>query len=117
MARAAFTKRTLAALAQSVGVTGPGQRVQAMCAYCDHMGTVEWLSAEAEEALRTHHLNYRGRRKLMPHEIITTTFEIDHVFPWSRGGSDDPSNLAYACRPCNTEKRNRTPEEWLGVAV
>ena len=36
---------------------------------------------------------------------------LDHIMPWSRGGSDDPSNLATACAPCNTKKRNRTPEE------
>ncbi len=36
---------------------------------------------------------------------------IDHVVPRSRGGLDDWENLAAACRPCNTAKRNRTPAE------
>lgn len=31
-------------------------------------------------------------------------FQIDHVIPLSRGGSNWPSNLALACRPCNAGK-------------
>lgn len=29
---------------------------------------------------------------------------VDHVIPAALGGSDDPSNLATACEPCNTGK-------------
>lgn len=36
---------------------------------------------------------------------------IDHVFPKSRGGNNDLDNLATCCRPCNTKKAARTPEE------
>ena len=36
---------------------------------------------------------------------------IDHVVPRSRGGRDIWDNLAAACRPCNSKKRNRTPDE------
>lgn len=36
---------------------------------------------------------------------------IDHVVPRSRGGRDAWDNLAAACRPCNTRKRDRTPDE------
>lgn len=36
---------------------------------------------------------------------------IDHVVPRSRGGRDVWDNLAAACRPCNTRKRDRTPDE------
>lgn len=39
-------------------------------------------------------------------------FEIDHVIPWSRGGSDEEANLATACRACNQDKSDRTPDEW-----
>ena len=38
--------------------------------------------------------------------------ECDHITPVSRGGSNDRSNLATACRPCNRAKRDKTPEEW-----
>lgn len=35
----------------------------------------------------------------------------DHVIPKSRGGSDDLSNLVWACNRCNSKKGARTPEE------
>jgi hypothetical protein len=40
--------------------------------------------------------------------------QADHVVPRSRGGSDDISNLATACAPCNQSKGARTPAEWGG---
>jgi 5-methylcytosine-specific restriction endonuclease McrA len=36
---------------------------------------------------------------------------IDHIVPRSRGGRDVWDNLAAACRPCNSAKRDRTPDE------
>lgn len=36
---------------------------------------------------------------------------VDHVFPKSRGGPSTFENLVCACVPCNTRKRDRTPEE------
>jgi len=36
---------------------------------------------------------------------------IDHVLPRSRGGPHVWENLAAACRPCNSRKRDRTPDE------
>lgn len=40
-------------------------------------------------------------------------FEIDHVHPVIRGGTDDPSNLAVACAPCNRSKGAKLVAEWL----
>lgn len=42
------------------------------------------------------------------------TYECDHVHPVSKGGSNDPQNLAAACEPCNRSKGAKTLEEWLG---
>src|SRR5262249_1849686 len=38
--------------------------------------------------------------------------QVDHILPLSRGGTDDPANLAPACRACNMEKLDFTPEEY-----
>lgn len=33
--------------------------------------------------------------------------QIDHVTPWSLGGSDEPSNLVTACSECNAGKSDK----------
>lgn len=38
--------------------------------------------------------------------------QLDHVNPRSRGGADTPDNLVACCKPCNTSKGAKTPEEW-----
>ncbi|MDF3904676.1 HNH endonuclease [Paracoccus sp. AS002] len=44
---------------------------------------------------------------------IDGPFEIDHIHPWSRGGSNERDNLTLACRQCNRSKKDKTVEEWL----
>jgi RHS repeat-associated protein len=36
--------------------------------------------------------------------------QTDHYNPKSKGGSNDPSNAAHACRTCNQEKSNTPPQ-------
>jgi HNH endonuclease len=42
-----------------------------------------------------------------PEAIFNLSFEVEHIIPSSRGGSDDPANLALACRSCNLYKGDR----------
>lgn len=39
--------------------------------------------------------------------------EVDHIIPFSRGGSDELSNLTTSCRRCNRQKKNKTSKEFL----
>ncbi len=36
---------------------------------------------------------------------------VEHIVPVSRGGRHEWTNVVTACRPCNTRKGNRRPEE------
>ncbi len=73
-----------------------GETTTAKCAYCEATGSVQWL---------TH----------TPAAVGYVTFpglHIEHVIPQSRGGKTAVENLVLACRTCNLDKGNRTPEEW-----
>lgn len=52
-----------------------------------------------------HRCLYCGRQ--FPRAELTR----DHVLPTSRGGRDRWENVVAACRRCNWQKDNRTPEE------
>jgi hypothetical protein len=43
-----------------------------------------------------------------PERSSSDMFTIDHLLPQSLGGSDDPENLALACRRCNERYYNFT---------
>src|SRR3546814_20045766 len=40
-------------------------------------------------------------------------FHLDHVKPFSRGGSNHRSNLKLACRDCNLRKSNNPLSKWI----
>lgn len=61
--------------------------------------------------VREYVLEKWGRRCAYCHQP-SCQFEIDHILPRSRGGSNRPSNLALACHACNQEKGDRTAEEY-----
>ena len=42
----------------------------------------------------------------------TDNLTLDHVVPVIRGGSNEPDNLACACKSCNSSKGARTVYEW-----
>jgi len=42
--------------------------------------------------------------KVCAHCGATEALTIDHIFPFSLGGSDHPANLQVLCQPCNSIK-------------
>ena len=47
----------------------------------------------------------------------TASLSLDHLLPLSRGGDGEDGNLVTACRPCNSSKGAKTPEEWRPYRV
>lgn len=43
-----------------------------------------------------------------PELVFNFPFEVEHIIPTSKQGSNDDSNLALSCRSCNLRKGNRT---------
>ena len=43
-----------------------------------------------------------------PEIVFNFPFEIEHIVPLYRGGNDEISNLALACRSCNLRKGTNT---------
>ncbi len=41
-------------------------------------------------------------------------YQVDHMVPLSRGGSNDPDNLCCACAFCNSRKGKKTHSEFMG---
>ena len=39
-----------------------------------------------------------------PEAVFNLRFEVEHIYPLSRGGDDDENNLALSCRSCNLYK-------------
>lgn len=47
-------------------------------------------------------------------EKLNGKYEIDHINPLSRGGSNWPDNLVATCAFCNRSKHDKLPWEWIG---
>jgi len=45
--------------------------------------------------------------------IYGVKMHVDHMTPWSRGGSDDVSNLCLSCATCNIRKSNTPYDDWI----
>lgn len=46
---------------------------------------------------------------------LTTEFDVDHVFPMSRGGMNTVENIAVSCHGCNASKGSLTVAEWVAA--
>jgi len=43
-----------------------------------------------------------------PLEFSSDPFSVEHIFPISKGGTDNLENLALACQGCNIHKSTKT---------
>lgn len=54
----------------------------------------------------SHRAAHRCEYCRAPEVIFNFPFEVEHVIPIYHEGTDQPSNLALACRSCNIHKAN-----------
>jgi HNH endonuclease len=64
---------------------------------------------------------YRCEYCHAPEVVFNFSFEVEHIVPQARGGSDDNDNLALACHSCNLFKSDfetgRDEEAQVEVAL
>lgn len=72
-----------------------GMEKPVACSYCDALGVLRW-----EQDNRLY-----GYPRWSRHDGVSLS--LDHVLPVALGGSDDPSNLEWACHRCNAQKGAR----------
>ncbi|MCY4653777.1 MAG: RNA-guided endonuclease IscB, partial [Dehalococcoidia bacterium] len=63
--------------------------------------------------LRSYVFHRDGRRCAYCGSDKKKRYELDHIIPRSRGGTDRVSNLHVSCRECNADKANRPVSEFL----
>ncbi len=85
------------------------------------IGPDHWYKVDSSCMVGGDPLNPTTRHYILCRDNFTCVYcgktepimHVDHVFPKSRGGTDELSNLVCACGHCNTSKRDKTPEEWV----
>lgn len=71
--------------------------------------------AEAERRSKARYISRRLRAQILAQHCCycgRSAQVIDHIYPVSRGGTNDVANLAPACEACNDEKFDATVDEW-----
>ncbi|MDZ8264521.1 RNA-guided endonuclease IscB [Nostoc sp. ChiQUE01b] len=59
------------------------------------------------------YLLQKWERKCAYCDVENVPFEVEHIHPKSKGGSDRVSNLTIACHGCNQAKSNQPVEQFL----
>lgn len=75
---------------------------------------IEWLGIQVHLGLTRAHISNSTRHAVYTrdgHACLecgtTDRLSLDHIIPWSAGGSDKPDNLRTLCVPCNSRKGAR----------
>lgn len=74
---------------------------------------IEYQQGELQGEEVREYLLAKWNRRCAYCSVDNVPFEIEHIQPKSKGGSDRVSNLAIACHSCNQSKGNQDIQEFL----
>lgn len=74
---------------------------------------VQYQQGELQGYEVREYLLEKWQRKCAYCSVENVPFEVEHIQPKSKGGSDRVSNLTIACNPCNQAKGNQDIREFL----
>ncbi len=74
---------------------------------------IEYQQGELQGYEVREYLLEKWQRKCAYCGVENVSFEVEHIHPKSKGGTDRISNLAIACHNCNQEKGNRDIRDFL----
>ncbi|WP_254174414.1 RNA-guided endonuclease IscB [Planktothrix pseudagardhii] len=74
---------------------------------------IEYKQGELQGYEVREYLLEKWQRKCAYCGVENVSFEVEHIHPKSKGGTDRISNLAIACHNCNQEKGNRDIRDFL----
>lgn len=63
---------------------------------------------QVDQVIRGWHLLKRFKCTYCAKSFSTDRLSIDHIWPISKGGKHTVSNICRSCKPCNSQKRDRT---------
>ena len=73
------------------------------------------VPADVRETLINEHIRKHGYKCLeCERRVPRSDFEVDHIVPIFKNGSNSRSNLQVICRDCNRQKGTKfSPLDWL----
>jgi len=72
------------------------------------------LKSEPRAAMRAKLFKkQKGRCAYCDQQFPLASLTLDHYLPASAGGMNTESNLRLSCSPCNGEKRDMLPYDWI----
>jgi hypothetical protein len=88
--------------------------------YCSLSKFLDYLDSQRLERRNVNYL-LKLRNQIFTRDNYTCQYcgkiggllECDHIIAYSKGGSNDITNLTTACRKCNRQKKDKSVEEFL----
>lgn len=67
--------------------------------------TCKWIyQTKAKPNIRYLHKRYKGRCQICGEKFDIKKMTIEHIYPKSKGGTNESHNVTLSCQPCNSKK-------------